>query len=911
MGKILLLLGLLNLFPCLSAVGRYVWIDSVGKGMNQYVYFRKEIQVESLEQVDAEINLYAFSRYALYINDEYVNFGPVRSYPKHPYYDTFDLSSYLRKGKNVIAVKVMNNGMETFQLPYSGGAFIAWGNVMENGKNTDTFDTPGDWFCRLATGYLRETPRFSFAKGPVEVFDATLEPDDWKGNHVDITKWKNPKLLSNTDLYGKMLPRPIPYLTQDEYTPLYLINQFGLADENIYNVHAVSMDTLHIPGRKDTLSYKVRTWIYAPEESEIEGGLSLGDYLLNGSPLHKTIQGSGFRIEYDFPMRKGWNLLEGRLRPYSTAIDFMLSFPVEKGILVSHDKSRDGAESLLFGPENNMVVYPARNPVSNPSKFVSWRRSLSKDPVDFFDVANRVIPAGQDKAMVYDMGQMMLGRIFVEVDAPYGTLLDISFSEDEKDGKVTLYKRNQINATVRFVSDGKTRRFETFKPYGARFLQLNVSGHNKPVSVHKIGMVSQIYPHDKLGAFQCSDYLLNRIWEMGWRTIRICSEDSYIDTPFRERGHYAGDLYPEYAITAVTSGDTRLLKHTIRVIADMYEKVYKHEETAALSDYPLFNFMIATWYIRQYEDVGFAREIYPIYASFMDKWWEKRRSDGLFYPGKVFFEWTQIDKNALLSSYQVMMAACYEDLSYLSGLIGREEEIDRYNIYSDSIKQVINDTFWNEEKGIYYDGKNEEGYLRSAYPNSSAFALIWSVSDEERTEKCLEYMEKVLLDIGEPVNRHQLSSPYGGFYALAALYKYGRAGLAEQYIRKYWGRMIYEGDDTAWEDFNRDNHSTMSHAWSASPTYYLSTQVLGVDMGFPLYSQIKDTIRIAPQSETLSWAKGCVPHPAGLVYVKWEVKGNILFLDYYTSSQAKVIIEPRGRLGTYELKISRKDKPFF
>jgi len=64
-----------------------------------------------------------------------------------------------------------------------------------------------------------------------------------------------------------------------------------------------------------------------------------------------------------------------------------------------------------------------------------------------------------------------------------------------------------------------------------------------------------------------------------------------------------------------------------------------------------------------------------------------------------------------------------------------------------------------------------------------------------------------------------------------------------------------------------------------------------------------DKITIAPQSETIDWAEGTVPHPLGEVYVHWQVKGDRLFLTYDAPKGAKVEVKPRGRLGKLELVV--------
>jgi len=87
--------------------------------------------------------------------------------------------------------------------------------------------------------------------------------------------------------------------------------------------------------------------------------------------------------------------------------------------------------------------------------------------------------------------------------------------------------------------------------------------------------------------------------------------------------------------------------------------------------------------------------------------------------------------------------------------------------------------------------------------------------------------------------------------------------------------MIDAGAWTCWEYF-MDSHSRC-HAWSAAPTYYLSTQVLGIQ--FPEPGNI-NKIRISPNPGTLTWALGVYPHPAGPVRVSWRLDDNRLRIQH-------------------------------
>ena len=41
------------------------------------------------------------------------------------------------------------------------------------------------------------------------------------------------------------------------------------------------------------------------------------------------------------------------------------------------------------------------------------------------------------------------------------------------------------------------------------------------------------YPLEDRGRFRCSDDLLNRIWDTGANTLRLCMHDGYEDCPSR------------------------------------------------------------------------------------------------------------------------------------------------------------------------------------------------------------------------------------------------------------------------------------------------------------------------------------------------------------------------------------------
>ena len=67
------------------------------------------------------------------------------------------------------------------------------------------------------------------------------------------------------------------------------------------------------------------------------------------------------------------------------------------------------------------------------------------------------------------------------------------------------------------------------------------------------------YPVEtEAGDFQCSDALLQKIWEVGRYTTELCMDDGFMDCPWRERGQWLGDARVEALVAAYAFGDTRL-----------------------------------------------------------------------------------------------------------------------------------------------------------------------------------------------------------------------------------------------------------------------------------------------------------------------------------------------------------------
>ncbi len=148
------------------------------------VAFRKSFQLAATP-VEAKFHVFADARYMLWINGRYVDRGPGRFEAKAPEYDTLDVKSFLRAGRNTISILVtgqISNGKVQWRPLGLAARLIA-----RTGKNaTVVAQTDASWKWSRSIRY--RTLRVDWANID-DVADARVEDGDWTQAEYDDAKW--------------------------------------------------------------------------------------------------------------------------------------------------------------------------------------------------------------------------------------------------------------------------------------------------------------------------------------------------------------------------------------------------------------------------------------------------------------------------------------------------------------------------------------------------------------------------------------------------------------------------------------------------------------------------------------------------------------------------------------------------
>lgn len=175
---------------------RWIWYPSGRTLQNTFILFRKEVELKQQPQ-KALGWILADSRYRLFVNGRRVQWGPAPSDPRWQEADPLDLTTYLRPGKNVIAVEVCFFGTGDGTHPMGKPGLIV--NLDIDGKTVVTDDS---WYCYLPHSWQPGKYKRWFLRALQEDFDARLYPYGWDTATFTMDdNWVKPVLVSNSGAY--------------------------------------------------------------------------------------------------------------------------------------------------------------------------------------------------------------------------------------------------------------------------------------------------------------------------------------------------------------------------------------------------------------------------------------------------------------------------------------------------------------------------------------------------------------------------------------------------------------------------------------------------------------------------------------------------------------------------------------
>ncbi len=887
---------------------RFIWTDSTGEGRNVFALFRRVFSLSHAPE-SACVKLFADANYRLRVNGQVAFYGPSRFAPRYPPADEVDIAPWLRKGENELLVEAWAPGSKQFQAMPSRGGFVALGHV-----GGHDLATPGQWEAAVPRSWDRNTERFSFAQGPLEQLDLRTYGD---------VMWRAPVLIADQSHWGPLEQRelPLPSLTM-------------LNPERVVSIGRTRCTPRIIGFRANRSAVgwwqriPVMTQIHSPGTVSATLYLFSGPWLLNGRKLDVASHGlrrNPRRVPVAVELRGGWNLLYGEPRLNEDYPTFLVGISGAEGLRVACFGADGGTDTLATAEPLDEQTNPGklgRSPEQaddledfprgwtaqksspaewSPARRMSWDETIAPLPHDPLITRDIRIPGGEgDATVVFDFGREFLGHLVVDVEVSGEVTLDIAYDERlNDDGSLGLFWREQNNNTAeRYVIPPGRHVVESFHERGGRYVQLTFRGA-ADVTVQSVGIRRTVGDYPIKASFECGDAILNWGWHAGVETTRCSMSDGWID-PWRERGLYIGDALVEADATRAFTDDHRLTRWAIR----LWSRTQKPDgqmldvtpgwKTAPLIDYTLIWVLMLYDHVAWSGDLPLAEDVYQSIPRIFSSPLYETAASGLWVPkDKVFIDWGVVPEqrtgeNGPLNAFRV---AALDAAATLADALRKPDEAAAYRTQAAEVRDAFQ-TLWDDAMGRYANSREPGGLSTAPAIHCNILALLYDIVPSGRVDSVLQF---VINDLSTNMARRTAKvAIYFMYYALLALYKHDRAAVAEQLMRTHWGFQKDAGVLTLVEELDRlrEGVGSFCHGWACGNVVMCRRHLLGVGWEFSDPSHV----RIEPHADTIDWAEGSVPHPRGLVRVRWRVQGDSLIAEYAVPAGVSVTFQAKGRL---------------
>ena len=289
-------------------------------------------------------------------------------------------------------------------------------------------------------------------------------------------------------------------------------------------------------------------------------------------------------------------------------------------------------------------------------------------------------------------------------------------NRDEVTGKIIA------GLTDKFLPDGgKSRTFRPLWWRAYRYVEVAVTTADEPVSVDDVRGAFSAYPFQLRATFESDDPVLSKIWDVGWRTARLCAHETYMDTPYWEQLQYVGDTRIQALISLYSTGDDRLVKNAIELFNEsrlpdgLTQSRYPTMLPQIIPPFSLFWIGMMHDLYQYGGDAASLRKYLHGAGAVLDWFADRRMPTGLL--GRLewwnFVDWveghgfedgeppTEKDGGSAILSLQFALAL--REAADLEAAFGSPETAARYRGLADRVCAAVRRTAWDPAKQLFAD----------------------------------------------------------------------------------------------------------------------------------------------------------------------------------------------------------------
>ena len=479
--------------------------------------------------------------------------------------------------------------------------------------------------------------------------------------------------------------------------------------------------------------------------------------------------------------------------------------------------------------------------------------------------------------VLVDFGEETFAQLWFE-DPPVGSEIKICYGESKPEALAV----DEAYLKDSFTADANTKKL-TARAFRYIFIE-STRGYGN------LRAFFEYMPMKDESSFECSDPVLNKIYEISKRTLHLCCREFFVDGIKRDKWVWSGDAYQSYLFNYYSFFDRDIVKRTIIALRGQ-DPVEANINT--ILDYNYYWFSSVMEYHQYTGDTYFVKRIYPKMKTMMDFCQARTDKDGFICEREgewVFIDWANMEKRGKPAAIQILFWRALCSMAYCAGVCGFPGEKKAYEDQAEVLKHKINKAYWNEEKGAYVTSLINKKQCDEVVMHQNLLAVYFGIADDDKKKK-------ILTNVFDNEEIEKITTPYFRFYQSEVMCMMGRITESIADVKKYWKGMLDEGATSFWEEYDPDmkgnEHYAMygdpyakslCHAWGAGPLYLFGRYLLGVKPASVGY----ESFIAEPQLCGLEYISGSVPANKGRVEIKMD-SNNVNICAYNTSG--KLIIK--------------------
>lgn len=371
------------------------------------------------------------------------------------------------------------------------------------------------------------------------------------------------------------------------------------------------------------------------------------------------------------------------------------------------------------------------------------------DPVSILPVRNALVE--NNKIIIHKNGYVLIDFFHLEV----GT---VSFTAKGK-GLLTAL----VGESPEEASNEDTKFFEqkAIEPYtlsetgtqislperAVRYIKLMT---NADCEISSVKFTTKIWPVNFLMSFDCDDERMNNIWKASIASLHTSMHGFYLDGVKRD--------YLPWSMDAVLStfggdyvfGDKQVSLNSLSVAM---LPLNPQKTDLGIPDYPLHALIGFNQYYKRYGDFNAILSYHDRMEQLL-RFYETLQDERGFISANVGgVSWGFVpgwatkrgpDRKGTPAYAQIMLYYNYKIGADFSEKWGDKQSAKHYRTKAEELKKAILNHFWNEEKGLFFNGYTQKGELDNGISHHAQYwAILSGIFPEKRYDNLFEELPRI------------------------------------------------------------------------------------------------------------------------------------------------------------------------